>query len=289
MEVIIEKLIYERAPWIFSKNIFIKALKPLIYKILNYEKTLNIANNIKDLNCDKLFNYLCDLLAKNVKITGLSNIPKTGSAIIICNHPTGIADGIMIYHSINKIRPDLFFYANVDAIRIFPQLSNIIAPIQWRARKRTLTSSRETLKFTKEAFKNQRLAIIFPSGRLAKRKRLSLIERKWMPSAISLARKYNLPIIPVHINARNSLLFYFLDLISQSLKDITLFYEVLNKKDYNFRIKIGRSINTQDLPHENEDATLFVKERVLSLGKFKRFHVLSSPFIDILKPILFSK
>ena len=164
MEVIIEKLIYERAPWIFSKNIFIKALKPLIYKILNYEKTLNIANNIKDLNCDKLFNYLCDLLAKNVKITGLSNIPKTGSAIIICNHPTGIADGIMIYHSINKIRPDLFFYANVDAIRIFPQLSNMIAPIQWRARKRTLTSSRETLKFTKEAFKNQRLAIIFPSG-----------------------------------------------------------------------------------------------------------------------------
>ena len=47
MEVIIEKLIYERAPWISSQNRPIKAINPLINKILTYEKTLTISNNLE--------------------------------------------------------------------------------------------------------------------------------------------------------------------------------------------------------------------------------------------------
>ena len=69
----------------------------------------------------------------------------------------------------------------------------------------------------------------FRPGRLAKRRWWSLHERPWMASGAMMARRFNLPVVPLHITARNSALFYLFDRIHPTLRDITLFHEVLNK------------------------------------------------------------
>ena len=92
------------------------------------------------------------------------------------------------------------------------------------------------------------MAVIFPSGRLAKRRWWSLHERPWMASAAMLARKYGLPVIPLHITARNSALFYLFDRIHPTLRDITLFHEVLNKRHQPYRIAVGAPIDPATLP-----------------------------------------
>ena len=66
------------------------------------------------------------------------------------------------------------------------------------------------------------MAVLFPSGRLAKRTWWWLNERPWMASGAMIARKFNLPVIPLHITARNSALFYLFDRIHPTLRDITL-------------------------------------------------------------------
>ena len=109
-----------------------------------------------------------------------------------------------------------------------------------------------------------------------------------MTSAVSLAKKYNLPVIPIHIKARNSFLFYLFDQISNSLKDIMLFYEVLNKKKVKYTINIGRSININSLPNDNNEAIKILKSKVLSLNLKNKKKILD-PIRKIINPISLKK
>ena len=188
---------------------------------------------------------LADMIGLHVEVTGLENVPRSGPAMIVANHPTGIADGIVLYGALAKIRPDLFFFANADAIRVLPQLADLIAPVEWRPEKRSHKQNRETMDYARTAFADGRLAVLFPSGRLAKRTWWWLNERPWMASGAMMARKFNLPVVPLHVTARNSALFYLFDRIHPTLRDITLFHEVLNKARQRYRLTIGTPIDPE--------------------------------------------
>ena len=87
-----------------------------------------------------------------------------------------------------------------------------------------------------------------------------------MPSAAMIARKYDLPVIPLNIRARNSVLFYSFDAIHASLRDITLFHETLNKARQPYRITIGEPISPSALPAKSEDGIEMLKRATLALG-----------------------
>ena len=110
-------------------------------------------------------------------------------------------------------RPDSYFFANHDILRVLPQMEGMIAPVEWRKEKRSHAKTRQTMAYTSKAVKEGRLGVIFPSGRLAKRRGLRLYERPWMSSPVTLARKFGLPVIPLRMEARNSALFYLFDAI----------------------------------------------------------------------------
>ncbi|MEM9972521.1 MAG: 1-acyl-sn-glycerol-3-phosphate acyltransferase, partial [Pseudomonadota bacterium] len=182
-------------------------------------------------------------------------------------HPTGIADGLVLWRIIASRRSDAFFFANADVLHVLPRPQQAIAPVQWRAARRSHSRSRETIAFARRAFlEDERLGVIFPSGRLAKRRGLRLEERPWMSSAAILARKFDLPIVPVHIAARNSLLYYVFDVVHPSLRDITLFHETLNKGRQNFTVNVGAPIPPATLPTDPVLATEMLRQSTLGLG-----------------------
>ena len=89
---------------------------------------------------------------------------------------------------LSKVRPDLFIFANADALRVLPQLEEVIAPVEWRPERRTHKQNRETMDYARRAFEAGRMAVLFPSGRLAKRRWWSLHERPWMASGAMMAQ-----------------------------------------------------------------------------------------------------
>ena len=136
----------------------------------------------------------------------------------------------------------MYHCVNNDILRVFTQLEEHIAPVEWRKEKRSKSSTQATLRFTKTAIQDEQLGVLFPSGRLAKRKAFKLVERNCVTSAVKVAQKFNCPLIPVHIAARNSYLFYLFDIIHPTLRDITLYEETLNKKRFHFDVNIGQSV-----------------------------------------------
>ncbi len=252
--------------------------RALLHKLLlQYDKTLRIAETLSPMPGPDIMRTLADLIAVHVDVSGLENVPRDGAALVVCNHPTGIADGIVLYGALAARRPDLFIFANSDALRVMPQLDALIAPVEWRRDKRSHKQNRETLAYTHRAFEAGRLGVLFPSGRLAKRRWLSLHERPWLASGATMARKFDLPVIPMHITARNSALFYLFDRLHPTLRDITLFHEVLNKTRQPYRLTIGAPIDPATLPAGSAEATEVLRARTLELGGLKPQTVLTAP------------
>ena len=266
MEERITPLIAERAPWLYADRPGTAYVRRALHTMLGYEKTLKIARNLEHADPAQIMLDMADRLALMVSSKGFGHLPVHGPALIVANHPTGIADGIILNHLIARSRPDAYFFANRDILRVFPQMDSMIAPVEWRKPLRSHAKTRETMAFVRQATEAGRLGVIFPSGRLAKRRWLSLHERPWMASAAMLARKFDLPVIPVNIQARNSALFYLFDRIHPTLRDITLFHEMLNKDRQPYVITVGEEISPASLPVKAEGGIEMLRKATLGLG-----------------------
>jgi putative hemolysin len=251
---IIDTLIEERAPGLAASPLW-PLLRPPLYRLLNYRKAVMMANAIASLSGRDALSFISALLSVKLTMTGLHNIPKAGRCVIIANHPTGIADGIAAWDGLKAIRPDMKFYANADAHRVCARFDDVLIPVEWELHKRTREKTRETLRLTQLAMDEERALFIFPAGRLARVKDGILTEPDWMNSAVAIARKNNAPIIPIHMKGPWSFWFHFLGRFSSELRDITLFKELLNKKDQNFSLQIGRPIAPDALAGDSNALT----------------------------------
>jgi len=236
---IIDVLIAERAPKLSSSSAW-PLVRPPLYALLDYGKARRLAEAIAPLPGRAALDLISDLLAVKLAVTGLERVPRSGRLVVVANHPTGMTDGIAVYDALKAIRPDLCFYANADAHRVAPRFDEVLIPVEWVEAKRTRERTRLTLTLTRQALEAERVLVIFPAGRLARRAAGgTLSDPPWAPSAVSIARKYAAPVLPIHMTGPSSGLFHFFNRFSSELRDITLFHEMLNKRGRKFGLTIG--------------------------------------------------
>lgn len=227
-------------------------IKPLLYRILHYREAVDMVDRIAPLDSAAAMEYISGILDLDLDVTGLERIPESGAFVMAINHPTGIADGIAVYDALKTVRSDILFFANRDAIRVNPRFADMIVPVEWRADLRSHAKAKETLRLASKAFAQERAIVIFPSGRLAQWRDGALHERPWQASMVALARKYGVPVLPAHLEARNSGLFYwFANQNFTEMRDITVFHELLNKKGKTFRLRIGPLISHEEIASGN--------------------------------------
>ncbi len=259
---IVDLLIEERAPKLSRSPVW-PILRPLLYALLGYEKARRMADAIAPMDGKRALDFVSDLLGIDVAVSGLHHLPREGRVIIVGNHPTGIADGVAVYDALRGVRPDIIFYANSDAHRVCAKFDETLIPVEWVAAKRTRDRTRLTLTMTRAVMEAERALMVFPAGRLARRDRHGVLtDPLWMPTAVSVAVKYDAPIVPVHVEGPWATLFHLFDRFSPELRDITLFHELLNKSGRRFTITIGRPIVPETLDGDAAVASAAIKAYV---------------------------
>jgi putative hemolysin len=244
---IVDVLIAERAPRLADSWIWPLA-RPLLYRLLDYDKARRMADAIAPLPGRLALEHVSELLALRVQTAGLQRTPAAGPLVAICNHPTGIADGVAVFDALKGRRPDLCFYANADAHRVAPRFDEVLIPVEWVEAKRSRETARRTLEHTRSAMEAGRCLVVFPSGRLARRQADGrLLDPPWAPTPVSIARRHRAPVLPIHVSGPWSTLFHLFHRISSELRDITLFHELLNKQGREFRLIVGPPIPPEAL------------------------------------------
>jgi putative hemolysin len=257
---IVDVLIAERAPKLSGSPVW-PLVRPLLCAVLDYRKARAMADAIAPMGGREAIEYVSGLLQVKVDVRGLERLPRAGRTVVVANHPTGIADGIAVHDALKAARPDMVFYANSDAHRVAPRLSETLIPVEWVEEKRTRERTRLTLQMTKEALEAERALMIFPAGRLARRVDGLLTDKPWAPSALSIARKYEAPVVPVHVAGPWATLFHLFDRVSGELRDITLFHELLNKKGGRYSLIVGEPMDPAAI--ESIEALKHHVERIL--------------------------
>ena len=251
---IVDTLIAERGQKIVCHPLW-PVMRPFLYTLLNYRKAIEFANAVANMPGFQAFEHLSSLLALEIRADKPERIPEKGGFLLVSNHPTGIADGIAVFDLLKSRRPDMMFFANRDAIRVNPRFVEMVIPVEWREDYKSKLKARETLQVTNRAIEAGKATVLFPSGRIAYWAEGRLNERPWKSSAVGFARKYGLPILPVHMNARNSGLFYWFAKWSTELRDMTVFHELLNKKGDRFDFRIGNLIPADALDGDPVEVT----------------------------------
>ena len=218
-----------------------RPLKSLIKSIL-YENQVNVLlNNFQDEKdlafINKLFNYF------NLSFSTQFNIPleKLKRCIFVCNHPTGILDGLILLKILNQAHPSQMI--TNDILDFVPNIKNLILPVDWLG-----AINKYQTRNLLNAFHSDKHIIIFPAGEVSKLINFTIKDMDWNPSFIKKAIQFQRDIIPVRISGRNSILFYAVYTLRRLLKidfNVEMFLhirEMFNKRNNSINVKFGNTI-----------------------------------------------
>ena len=224
-----------------------------LYKI-NYEDLKKSSN---------FWKKTLDILNIDYYAEHITNIPKTGSAIVVANHPFGLLDGLIICSIICDIRKDYKILINEEVSQI-DQIREYLLPIKFSTVTEDIKKNIITKKKAIEHLNSNGILITFPSGEVATS---SLIfneanEREWKPLIGSIINKTKADIIPVRFFGKNSLFFHTMGFINNNLRKVLFIRELFNKKNKKFNLSIGKRIT---LPQKEKLSNRQIVEKLRSI------------------------
>ena len=177
----------------------------------------------------------------------LSGIPTQGSLIIVSNHPLGGLEGMLLAQAILKIRPDLKVLTNELLLR-FPEFKSIFVGVDVLNPDKSTVNSQGIRAITKH-LSNQGALLIFPAGTVSaiNYKTWKIEDRIWNDIAGRLVKKYQCPVVPFYVKARNNLAFYFSELLHKRIRTALLGRVMLAKSDSSVKIKIGEVVTYKEV------------------------------------------
>lgn len=199
----------------------------------------------------------------------IKNIPQSGSLLVLANHPTGIADGLLILDTIMSIRTDVKLIVNSTTYPLGALKDYIIeAEIPLRNPKyadeiETSPKNALAIKSALKWLEEGHCLVLFSNSEVDTERRIhrKFSENFWHPTAKKILVKYNGTTLPWAIRGRNSALFYQLSKINPSLKAALLPREGLKRRLRPVRSFIGKPFKVTD---ELSVADLELKIRLMS-------------------------
>jgi putative hemolysin len=195
-------------------------------------------------------------------------IPSEGKLIIVSNHPLGGLDGLILLKLISEIRKDVKIIVN-DVLLNITNLSEFFLPLDILSN----TFQKDNITAISKAIREEQAIIIFPAGEVARMSPRGIEDSKWNKGAVYFAEKFNAPVLPVFLEAKNSFLFYFVSFLNKKFSTFLLPRELFNKRGKSIRIKIDNHILPQAFSTKYQRSSHLIKslrKHVYLIGKNKK-------------------
>ncbi|MCP5144234.1 MAG: lysophospholipid acyltransferase family protein [Gammaproteobacteria bacterium] len=187
----------------------------------------------------------------NVEPQTGGQLPVSGQCIVVCNHPFGGLDGVIIAHYLLGLRPDLKIVANGMLSRI-AELKDLlidvdpfagIAPVA-----RNIAGARHAAAWLRQGG----MLLMFPAGEVAHyHPRLGQVtDPRWKFSFARLARNCGASVVVAGISGRNSNVFQLGGMLHPRLRTALLPRELLNKDGVHVDVCVSSAVASNDIPSD---------------------------------------
>jgi putative hemolysin len=200
----------------------------------------------------------------------LANVPSSGPAIVVANHPSGALDGLALLTLMRRVRPDVRLLGN-RWLRYVPELRDCLVPLDvfgtaGGAVRRNASALRSAIHWLARGG----CLVMFPSGEVAHSETPEgrVLDSPWHHTAAELAVRAGATVVPVFIDCTNSALFRSAGRIHPLLRTVLLPRELWARRGSSVSVKIGNSIGSDELAARADAAsrTALLRSRVDHLG-----------------------
>jgi putative hemolysin len=237
------------APNTFMGKI-LKIFGPLLDKLLGINKLRNVYESCQLSGLDKQQFSQKLLNGLGVQVSGvngvLEKVPLSGRCVVVCNHPYGMIEGVIIAHLLTAFRSDTQVMANVG-LQIFKEIKGYFIfanPLKPKAKINTLA-----IKQCFSHLENDGLLVVFPAGRVSffQSDKQRITDGDWNRLVIKLAQKTRAPILPVFISGTNSQLFHRMGRIYYRFRLLMLAHEMFKLQAHNINLKTNNLLSIKQL------------------------------------------
>lgn len=174
----------------------------------------------------------------------LDSIPASGPLIVICNHPYGAADGLVLAELLMAKRPDLLLFANT-LLRQVPEIAPLIAPVDVFKPGASLGGVRAALRHLGQGG----ALVLFPAGEVSRLdwRGLRIADPPWADSAAMLARRTQAQLLPVHIDGHARWPSLLAGAVHPRLRTACLPKDLLQQRRSVVRLHLGEPIPAAEL------------------------------------------
>ncbi len=217
----------------------------------------------------------------------LEYIPKEGPFIIVSNHPFGGWDGVILYDTIARIRPDLKIITNF-ILSMIPNLKDAFLDVNPFSGNKNLRSSLGGIKAAKEHLEQGGCLAIFPSGEVSTYYDglPYTADKSWAQGIMKLVYNAGVPVIPVYFDGENSRKFHRLGKIHPILRTVNLPNELLKRQGHTVSMRIGKALIPAEVAKYENAAALgaYLKSRVYAMES--QIERSAAPVIENLQPLI---
>lgn len=187
-------------------------------------------------------------------------IPAQGRLLIVANHPLAFLDVVALYTVIADIRKDVVAVVETLNEYIAPDAHSIMAP---------KGHERSTVRKIHRALMAEKAVIVFP----AKTRRWGarqVVDGDWSKAVVQMAQHWQVPVLPVHIGARNRLAHYFWTAVAGMYSDIALDAEIKSQLHRSIAMRLSHPIMPEALGGIKAGAAAkLLRRHVYQLGRGK--------------------
>ena len=201
----------------------------------------------------------------------LARWPKTGPLIIVCNHPFGVLDGVVICHLVAKVREDFRVLTNAVLLRA-NEVRKFLLPIDFAETEEAIKTNLQSRAEAKAHLLGGGCLVIFPAGGVSTtptpwHKRA--VDAEWKTFTARLILQSKAPVAPVFFAGQNSRIFQLASHISMTLRLSLLFKEVHDRIGSEIHMRIGEPVAFERLPSTTDRAAFMrhLREMTYRLGE----------------------
>jgi putative hemolysin len=178
----------------------------------------------------------------------IARIPKTGALVVVANHPHGLVDGMVMGEMLSRVRGD-FKILTRSLLTGIPEIEEFMIPVPFPHEENARELGLKMRNDTMTHLANGGAIILFPAGKVAMSETFfgPAIEAEWNVFTHKMIQKSKAQILPICFVGQNSRLFLIANLLSDSLRQGLLLYEIKRALNKPQRPYIGMPISASEL------------------------------------------
>jgi len=144
-------------------------------------------------------------------------MPDVRNAMVVCNHPTGVMDGLALTGWLTRLHAQPKALAN-SMLALLTPLDDLLLPIEKPAGANAKRLSRQLAQSIDDAMQAEGPILVFPAGQTAKLKWGGVTEMPWNKFVVQKAQRHQRDVIPLYLEGGLSWRFHTLSVMRRLLR-----------------------------------------------------------------------